>query len=192
MQDTLEAEPKVLLDPNSLSEDGTVSLRANSWSHDGSVLAYGLSKSGSDWTTIKFKNVETGEDFDEELEKVKFSGITWTHDNKGVFYGCYPEHDLSCATGKDTKSHGKSSKQKVDHASAEPFGFRSYFFLYPLTFMPFTRNLINSMASIVTTKYILVTNSFIPQSIKSCTTTGWGLSRRRTYFVWSSSKIPSG
>jgi len=105
VQDSLEAEPKVLIDPNGLSDDGTVSLRATSWSHDGSILAYGLSKSGSDWTTIKFRNVETGEDFEEEIEKVKFSGITWTHDNKGVFYGCYPDHDVSCATGKDTKSH---------------------------------------------------------------------------------------
>jgi len=105
VQDSLEAEPKVLIDPNGLSDDGTVSLRATSWSHDGSILAYGLSKSGSDWTTIKFRNVETGEDYEEEIEKVKFSGITWTHDNKGVFYGCYPDHDLTCATGKDTKSH---------------------------------------------------------------------------------------
>merc|ERR1712179_220055 len=105
VQDSLEAEPKVLIDPNGMGDDGTVSLRATSWSHDGSILAYGLSKSGSDWTTIKFRNVETGEDFEEEIEKVKFSGITWTHDNKGVFYGCYPDHDLTCATGKDTKSH---------------------------------------------------------------------------------------
>jgi len=105
MQDSLEAEPKVLLDPNSLSEDGTVSLRAASWSHDGSVLAYGLSQSGSDWVTIKFKNVETGQDFEEQLDKVKFSGITWTHDNLGVFYGCYPEHKDDNVSGTDTTSH---------------------------------------------------------------------------------------
>jgi len=103
VQDSLEAEPKVLIDPNALSEDGTVSLRSTSWSHDGNILAYGKSVSGSDWMTIKFRNIETGQDFEEELEKVKFSGITWTHDNKGIFYGCYPDHDH--ATGKDTQSH---------------------------------------------------------------------------------------
>jgi len=105
IQDTLESEPKVFLDPNSLSDDGTVSLRTASWSHDGSILAYALSKSGSDWTTIKFRNVETGKDYDEEIEKVKFSGISWTHDNLGVFYGCYPEHETENATGTDTASH---------------------------------------------------------------------------------------
>lgn len=105
VQDSLEAEPRVLIDPNSFSEDGTVSLSSSSWSYDGSILAYGTSKSGSDWISIKFLNVDTGKEYEEELEKVKFSGITWTHDNKGVFYGCYPDHDASHVTGKDTTSH---------------------------------------------------------------------------------------
>lgn len=105
VQDSLKGEPRVLLDPNTFSEDGTVSLSRSSWSHDGSILAYGTSKSGSDWAAIKFLDLETGKEYDEELQKVKFSGITWTHDNKGVFYGCYPDHDADHATGKDTTSH---------------------------------------------------------------------------------------
>jgi len=105
VQDTLQAEPRVLLDPNTFSTDGTVSLTRQSWSHDGSVLAYGTSKSGSDWVTIKFVSMATGEEFPEELQRIKFSGITWTHDNQGVFYGCYPGHDSQLATGKDTTSH---------------------------------------------------------------------------------------
>ena len=85
-------------------------------------MAYSLSTSGSDWQVIKFRNVATGEDYAETLEKVKFSGITWTKDNKGVFYGCYPDHDLSAATGTDTGSlknqkvyyHVLGSKQEED------------------------------------------------------------------------------
>lgn len=65
---TLEDQPKVLLDPNKLSEDGTVALSGLSISDDGKLLAYGLSASGSDWQEWKVRDVETGEDLQDHLK----------------------------------------------------------------------------------------------------------------------------
>ena len=73
-----------------MSEDGTVALSGTAFSEDGKTFAYGLSSSGSDWLEIKFKDVETGKEYDEILKKVKFSPMTWMHDNKGFFYGVSP------------------------------------------------------------------------------------------------------
>lgn len=88
MRGGLDAKQEIFFDPNQLSEDGTISLSSYSvrFSDDGKWWAYGLQKSGSDWTTIKIKNVETGVDLPEELSNVKFSEISWTKDNNGFFY----------------------------------------------------------------------------------------------------------
>ncbi|MEH2253906.1 prolyl oligopeptidase family serine peptidase [Nostoc sp.] len=88
---TLEDQPKVLLDPNKLSEDGTVALSGLSISEDAKLLAYGLSASGSDWQEWKVRDVETGEDLQEHLKWIKFSGASWTHDHQGFFYSRYDE-----------------------------------------------------------------------------------------------------
>ena len=85
-QDCLDSEPVEFLDPNKLSTDGTVALVRKRFSHDGSLLAYGLSTSGSDWFTIHIKDVATGQDMPEKLEKAKFSSIEWTKDGKGDFF----------------------------------------------------------------------------------------------------------
>ena len=60
MQESLNSEPKVFLDPNLLSDDGTVALSGSCFSEDGKILAYGLSRSGSDWITLHFRSVDTG------------------------------------------------------------------------------------------------------------------------------------
>ncbi|MEH2435608.1 MAG: prolyl oligopeptidase family serine peptidase [Nostoc sp.] len=88
---TLDNQPKVLLDPNKLSEDGTVALSGLSISEDGKLLAYSLSASGSDWQEWKIRDVETGEDLQDHLKWIKFSGASWTHDNQGFFYSRYDE-----------------------------------------------------------------------------------------------------
>lgn len=88
---SLDAEPRVLLDPNKLSEDGTVALSGIAISENGKLLAYGLSTSGSDWQEWKVRDIETGEDLKDHLQWVKFSNASWTHDHQGFFYSRYDE-----------------------------------------------------------------------------------------------------
>ncbi len=89
--DNLDAQPKVLLDPNKLSEDGTVALSGLSVSEDGKLVAYGISASGSDWQEWKVRDVETGKDLPDRLQWIKFSRVSWTIDGKGFFYSRYDE-----------------------------------------------------------------------------------------------------
>jgi prolyl oligopeptidase len=89
--ESFEGAPKVLLDPNTLSADGTVALAGISVSDDGKLLAYGLADAGSDWVTWKVRDVETGKDRDDVVKWSKFSGASWTKDGKGFYYGRYPE-----------------------------------------------------------------------------------------------------
>ncbi|MCC6819694.1 MAG: S9 family peptidase [Verrucomicrobia subdivision 3 bacterium] len=87
--ETLTAPPRVLLDPNTLSTDGTVALTGMAVSDDGNLLAYGLSASGSDWEQWKVRDVRTGQDLADHLEWVKFSGASWRKDGRGFYYSRY-------------------------------------------------------------------------------------------------------
>jgi prolyl oligopeptidase len=88
---TLEDEPRELLDPNKLSEDGTIALSGLSISEDGKWMAYGLSTSGSDWQEWFVRDVATGTDTEDHLKWIKFSGASWTHDHQGFFYSRYDQ-----------------------------------------------------------------------------------------------------
>lgn len=88
---TLESEPELVLDPNQLSPDGTVALTNISFSHDGSLLAYTCSQSGSDWQEIHLLEVETGNALPEVIRWCKFTGIAWMPDDSAFFYTRFPQ-----------------------------------------------------------------------------------------------------
>lgn len=88
---SLGGQPKVLIDPNKLSTDGTVALSGMDASDDGKLLAYGTSASGSDWQEWHVRDIETGQDMPDTIKFVKFSGASWTSDGKGFFYSRYDE-----------------------------------------------------------------------------------------------------
>ena len=86
---SLEARPEVLLDPNTLSADGTVAVDATTLSDDGRYMAYALSESGSDWIRWKVRDVATSRDLSDEVRWSKFSGAAWLKDGSGFFYSRY-------------------------------------------------------------------------------------------------------
>lgn len=91
MQPTLADEPTVLLDPNTWSDDGTIALAGVEFSDDGRYVAYGIQDSGSDWRTWKVREIELGSVLTDEIEWIKYAGISWTPDSKGFFYSRYAE-----------------------------------------------------------------------------------------------------
>jgi len=87
IQDSLNAEPRVFLDPNQLSPDGTTALSTYKASRDGSYFAYAIAKAGSDWNEIYVIETATGKQLSDKLEWVKFSDIAWK--GKGFYYSRY-------------------------------------------------------------------------------------------------------
>lgn len=93
---TLDGEAELFFDPNTMASDGTKALGVTAFAKSGKSWAYGVSASGSDWQTIYIKDIASKEDLKdsagniEKCEWVKFSGISWLHDDSGFFYSRYP------------------------------------------------------------------------------------------------------
>lgn len=89
MADSLSGTPRVAIDPNLMSADGTVALSGIVPSPDGKLLAYGIAGAGSDWQSWKVRDLATRQDLADDLQWVKFTSAVWTKDGKGFFYGRY-------------------------------------------------------------------------------------------------------
>ncbi len=125
---------RLLLDPNLLAADGSVSIGDFELSRDGRRLAYSLSDSGSDWRSWRVLDIDSGEVLPERLVGIKFSGVSWTPDGHGFFYSRYPSSGTSGAYD-DTRQvsiwfHETGSAQSSDrfvfavedHPTRNPYG----------------------------------------------------------------------
>ena len=88
---SLDEAPRVLIDPNAWSQDGTIALSSASPSDDAKLLAYTASEAGSDWKNLRILNVETGELLEDKLQWIRWGGVDWLPDGSGFYYARYPE-----------------------------------------------------------------------------------------------------
>jgi prolyl oligopeptidase len=91
VMETLDGEPRVLIDPNKWSKDGTIALTGVEVSDDGKYLAYGVAEAGSDWNTWHVLDVASGKVLSDEVKWIKYGGASWTADSRGFFYSRYDE-----------------------------------------------------------------------------------------------------
>jgi len=117
-QEGLAGEPKVLLDPNTMSADGTVAISGLSITDDGKLAAYSIADAGSDWVKWHVRDVATGKDLPDLVEWSKFSGAAWLKDGSGFFYEGYdaPKADALKAANYYHKVffHKLGTKQSED------------------------------------------------------------------------------
>ncbi|PYQ10631.1 MAG: S9 family peptidase [Acidobacteria bacterium] len=105
VRDSLSGEPSLLIDPNALSPDGSISLAQWSPSPDGRYLAYALSEGGADWAEVHLREVATGKDLPDLVRWFRFSDISWTKDGQGFFYARYPEPPKGEALSAELRDH---------------------------------------------------------------------------------------
>jgi prolyl oligopeptidase len=135
IREGLEGEEQVLLDPNTLSEDGTVAVSIYTPSRDGRYLAYSLTSSGSDWQTVRVLDVATGQDLEDVIHWCRFTNLAWTLDNAGFFYTRFP--DPATVDPEDQANYSKvyyhrlGTSQEADvliyeRPDAKELGFSAY------------------------------------------------------------------
>lgn len=105
MQESLDSQPSVLLDPNAWSKDGTTALSGTAFSDDGRWVAYAVQEAGSDWNTWKIMEIETRRVLEDDIRWVKFSGAEWTPDSRGFFYAHYPEPEAGAGFSVPEQQH---------------------------------------------------------------------------------------
>ncbi|KAG7670094.1 putative Prolyl endopeptidase [Nannochloris sp. 'desiccata'] len=112
-----DPEPKLFIDPNTLSEDGTVALMQYAFSDDGNYVAMATSSGGSDWRTVTVSkiNQETGErtELADVLQHVKFTSLSWTHDNLGFFYNSYTPPSTTDAGTETDKNQNQQLRYHI-------------------------------------------------------------------------------
>ena len=106
VQESLDAEAELLIDPNKWSEDGTVAMASYFPSPDGKHVAYLVQDGGSDWRQARIIEVGGGAVLDDELDWLKFTGLSWAKDGSGFYYSRYPE----------TKDEEKFQSLNANHA----------------------------------------------------------------------------
>jgi len=138
---------EVFLDPNTFSEDGTISLGQVSFSKDGSIAAYSISEGGSDWRKVLIMDAESKEIIEDTLVDIKFSGISW-YKNEGFYYSSYDKpkgselsaktdqhklyyHKLGTPQKEDTLIYGGTPEEKHRYISGNVTDDGNYLFIYP-------------------------------------------------------------
>src|SRR5699024_3463143 len=107
-----DGKEEVLIDPNGLSDDGTIAMTNYFISHDGKYVAYALSTHGSDWQEIRVRNVESKKDEEDHLIDVKFTNVAWLPDHSGFYYSRYPNPDS--VSKEEEGHHNKVYLHKLD------------------------------------------------------------------------------
>jgi len=111
--ESLDDPARVLLDPNTLSDDGTVALAEWKPSPDGRWLLWASAAAGSDWNRFQVRNVLTGHDLPERLERIKFSEMAWTDDSSAFVYSRYPDRPTAGSGGLNDTVFDELANQQV-------------------------------------------------------------------------------